>query len=90
MVLFRHISLRERWARHGPTWSQALAIALVCIAFALLLEHLSGRVVQRALAEARRELATVACVERLARAGDPGASRQKLRSVCASRLREAP
>jgi len=90
MVLFRHLSLRERWARHRPSRGDLLLIALVFIACALLLDYLTGRVAHRAVVEARRELATVACVERLARAGDPGASRQKLRSVCASRLREAP
>jgi len=54
IVLFRHISLRERWARHLPTRGQVLVIALVCIVCVVFLDYLNGRVAHRALAELLR------------------------------------
>lgn len=85
MVLFRHISLRERWARHLPSWGEVLAVAVFFVACAVVLDYLRGGVTRRAVVEADTE----ACVERLARA-DPQARRQTLRNVCAARLSGAP
>lgn len=63
MVLFRHLSLRERWRRHLPTRGGMLAIAVfgACV---LIIDHFTSRVVQRAVAEARGQLAG-------ARGGEP-------------------
>lgn len=51
MILFRHISLRERWARHLPTWGEVLAVALFFVACVLVLDYLRGGVTQRAVME---------------------------------------
>lgn len=89
MVLFRCISLRERWARHRPTKAGVIAIAVGCIAAMLILDRLAGGPAQRMASEAVdsawREIAIAKCVERLGRAGDSSARLQKLRRMCASR-----
>jgi hypothetical protein len=38
MVLFRHISLRERWARYWPGVAASLAAAFVAVACLLVLD----------------------------------------------------
>lgn len=38
MVLFRHISLRERWARYWPSMAGSLVTVFFAIAVLLLLD----------------------------------------------------
>lgn len=38
MVLFRHISLRERWARYRPGAARLLALGFLVIACLLVLD----------------------------------------------------
>jgi hypothetical protein len=37
MVLFRHVSLRERWERRRPAVARVLAMVCICLAAAVLL-----------------------------------------------------
>jgi hypothetical protein len=42
MVLFRHISVRERWARYRPTAARLLAAGFLAVAcFLLVLDSLA-------------------------------------------------
>lgn len=51
MVLFRHVSLRERWARHLPSWGEVLAVAVFFVACALILDFLKDGVTRRIVME---------------------------------------
>ena len=41
MVLFRHISVRERWARYRPTAARVLAAGFLAVACFLVLDSLA-------------------------------------------------
>ena len=90
MILFRHISARERWGRYRPGGSGVFALLFLAIACLVALDSVTGRWVPQALEQTRLELALAACVERLARPGDSGTRRQRLRNECAARQRGEP
>ena len=51
MILFRHVSLRERWARHLPSWGEVLAVALFFVACAVVLDYLWDGATHRLVVE---------------------------------------
>jgi hypothetical protein len=86
MVLFRHLSLRERWARRRLALGHRFLIAAGCLATLLFIDDLVGGPAQRALSLARQELAIAKCVERQARGAALGSAPMKLRKACVLQL----
>ena len=76
MVLFRPLSARERWLRHGSARGLGIAaLAAACAAVWFLMPV------------AQRELAIAKCMEERARTATLGGKPKALRRACEARLR---
>ena len=86
MVLFRPLSARERWRRHGPVRGLGLAVAVWAVAL-LVLDALASGPVSRFLSSVGHEISIAKCMEESARGKALGMTRKSLRRACEATLR---
>jgi hypothetical protein len=86
MVLFRPLSARERWLRHGPVRGLGAALAIWAGAL-LVVDAVVDGPASRLFVAARHELSIAQCMEERAGGKALGVTRKSLRKACEASLR---